>query len=403
MNPADRRLFDRFAARVLHTSLLGVKRVTDVFRKSDTALPASPEHVLVIKLWGLGALVCASPALAAIRARFPEARITLLTGKGLESLYDASGLYDRSLAWDAEGLRELPRAIRTFRDRLCQAPCDLAINLDGASHLAALLTQTSGAAATVGFVPPGSRRQGYTVAVPLDLGGHASEAYLRIAAAVGADTDDTALVPPRLRTGEREHARATLRQWGIDEHTLLIGVNMNASEFAVRRAWPAEKFVLLAQTLEEMGEYKTVFFGTPAEERFVSRHVKHMDSQPINLAGRTSVRQLAALLAECHLLITNDGGPLHLAAALDIPTISIFGPESPERFGPPEREHHAVLWRRPKCGPCVSFLRDTVAPCSQGEECVREISIEDMRHAARDMLEHLSDPDEPPWTQAPLR
>ena len=61
-------------------------------------------------------------------------------------------------------------------------------------------------------------------------------------------------IAPHLRSGEREQMKVTLRQWGVDEHTLLIGINMNAGEFAMRRAWPAEKIILLAQAIEEMGE-----------------------------------------------------------------------------------------------------------------------------------------------------
>ncbi len=397
MDPADQRMFDKFAARVLRTSVLGVKRVTDVFRKRAQEIPETPARILVVKLWGLGALVWASPALRALRRRFPDAEITLLTRKGLETLYDATGLYDRSISWEAGTLGELPQAVRLFRDRVREPGFDVAVNFDGVSELAALLTHVSGAATTAGFVPQRGRRRGYTVPVVLDLGSHAGETFLDLAKAVGARPTEVTPVPPRLRRGEREQARATLRQWGGSPHTLLVGINMNASEFAMHRAWPGEKYVLLAQAIEEMGEYKTVFFGSPAEERFVSRHVKHMDSPPINLSGRTSVRQLAALLAELHLFITNDAGPLHLAAALGVPTVSIFGPESPERFGPPATEQHAVIWRKPACGPCLSFLQGRVRRCTHGEVCVREITLDQVRAAVQDMLEHLSDPEEPPW------
>ncbi len=400
MNPADRRIFERFATRVLHTSMLGVKRITDVFRKPETRIPQSPDNILLVKLWGLGALVCSTPAMAAIRQRYPDAGITLITQKGLEHIYNATGLYDTVISWDAANLHEVPGAIRSLREEIRDRQPDIAICMDGLSSMSALITHISGAKATIGFVPHNGKSGGYTVAVPLDLGCHATRAFLDLAKAAGAQSEDTELVPPNLLTNEREAARLALRQWGLDEYTLLIGINMNAGEFAMRRAWPAEKFLLLAQAIEEMGEYKTVFLGSTSEERFVTRHIKHMDSLPVNLAGRTSVRQLAAILSELHLFISNDSGPLHLAAAMDVPTVSIFGPESPERFGPPKSEKHVTIWQKPECGPCVSFLSQTCRSCIHGEECVRSITIESVREAVADMLEHLSDPDEPPWLKS---
>ncbi len=401
MNSWNQRLFDKFAARVLRKGVSGVRRITDIIRKPVTTIPKNPERILVIKLWGLGALVCATPALRVLRQRFPTAQITLLTAKGLDTLYDGAGLYDRVIPWDASSLRALPRTVRRYREAAREEEFDLALNLDGLNNLSALLALVSGARATVGFVPRGGRRRrGYTIPLPIDLSLHATRLFLQLTAAVDATSKNRALVPPPVRTSEREQAGETLREWGVDEDTYLVGINMNSSEFAMRRAWPAEKFVLLAQSLEEMGEYRTVFIGSAEEERFVLRHVKHMDTPPLSLTGCTSVRQLAALLTHFHLFISNDSGPLHLAAALNVPTVSFFGPESPERFGPPRNEKHAVFWRRPRCGPCVSFLAGSVSPCHLGDECLREISIEAVLGVVNDMLDHLADPEAPPWLEA---
>lgn len=395
MNPTDRNPFDRFAARALRGGVLGLKKVTGLFRK-QAALPENPERILAVKPWGLGALILATPALAALRKRFPAAELTLLTQKNLDTLYDNAGLYDRVSAWDADELRALPHALRRFRAEAAELRYDLAVNLDGLGELACLLTHLSGAPATAGLVPGGERR-GYTAPVELDETCHAAQACLDVAQAVGAEAEIVPPLPPKLKSAELEQARDTLRQWGVDSHSPLVGLNMNAGGFAPRRAWPAEKFVLLAEFVEELGGYKTVFFGSAEEERFVSRHVKHMHLQPINLAGRTSVRQLAALLAQLHLFVSCDSGPLHLASALGVPCVGIYGPESPRRSGIAEGEKAAVVWRKPECGPCVSFLRGELKPCQRGEECVREITLETVRRVVTDLLDHLADPENPPW------
>lgn len=369
--------YERFAHKVLMGGVRGMRRVTRFLRRGETDLPEDPKRILVVKLWGGGGFLCATPAMQALRNHYRGARITLLTVQGLGSLYRSGELFDEVIAWEAETLSALPGAIRQLRDRARGKQFDLAVNLDGTSEMAALLTLVSGAPATTGFVPRGAGSRGYTLAVPIDTGEDAALTFLDLPREMGLTVPAPAPVRPKLTSAETMHAEGVLQNWGLDEHTQLIGINLDTTEELLERGWPAEKYVLLAQAIEEMGGYKTVFLGTPDEDRFVARHVKQMHTKPVNLVGRTSLRQLAAILTKLHLLITSHTGPLQLACTLDIPTLSILRPEKARWFGPPPSERHAML------------VRDTDPSV--------ELSIDSVRKVLDDMLDHLADPENPPW------
>ncbi|MCX7934903.1 MAG: glycosyltransferase family 9 protein [Planctomycetota bacterium] len=170
------------------------------------------------------------------------------------------------------------------------------------------------------------------------------------------------------------------------QHKPWVGINMNAGEFALYRAWPPEKFAVLAQMLSDRWGCRLLFTGAANEETYVSRHIKHLSASFLNLAGRTSVRQLAAVLKRLRLFISVDSGPLHLAAALGVPTIGIFGPESPRRFAPLTNGPATMLWQEPACGPCLSAFTLERRRCQAGAACVRTLPIGRVLTAAAEML-----------------
>jgi heptosyltransferase-2/heptosyltransferase-3 len=358
-------------------------------------------RILVVKRRGLGALVCATPALRALRDCYPEAERILLTSPALQPLYEDSelGFRPRALAETA------PARIRRSVAELLQAPSgftaplQLAIDLDGSDPLSRSAVWASGAAFTAGLALSG--RGGLDAPVRPEPSRHAADLYCEVAAAAGAVCPEAlVLEAPYIREAEKARVTEWLDEWRVPEGTRLVGINMNAGPFAPRRAWPGEKFILLAQALEETAGCRTVFLGAPEDETYVARHLKHMDSPCVNLTGQTSVRQLAALLARIELLVTNDTGPLHLAAALGTPTVSVFGPGSPQRFGPPDTEQHAVIYQPPDGGACVDFLTGRLGRCRSGEHCVRDIPLETVRRTVLEMLEHLEEPETPPWAVA---
>jgi ADP-heptose:LPS heptosyltransferase len=399
---------DRRAGGLSRSGTERLRRITDpLVRRFGRARPTAegpaplsladpPRRVLILKLWGLGNLVLAGRALQSLRTAWPEATITLLTTPGCDRVYDANRLYDETILFDPEDGR-LARLLTDVQDQLLERQYDLAVNLEGISELARALTLRSGAKATVGLAREEEGNGGYDGAASFQPGCHVEDLAYSCARAAGGAKVPPGLVRPQLRSQERGFCEEILNRFGAEAGELLLGIHPGIGDFAPERAWPAEKFALLAQQLEGEPEFRTVFFGGPGEERTVKRAARLMEEAPLNVAGALSIRQFMAFLERLHLFIGNDSGPAHLAAAMDIPTVTIFGPESPARVGRRSSERHATVYRRTGCSPCVSLFGLQRGCLTCGGECVAGITVEEVSNVAHDLLDHLSDPDEPPW------
>ncbi|MFH0911136.1 MAG: glycosyltransferase family 9 protein, partial [Planctomycetota bacterium] len=357
----------------------------------------SPKKILVIKLWGLGSLALAGRALLSLRKGHPAASITLLTTPECLPLYAENGLYDGTLSLDLDASGSTKDAVGSLATRITERGFDLTVNLEGLSDLAALLAGKSGAPATVGLVGDRGLPEPYTRPVSFLPEGHVEDLFYACARAAGGAEVEPGLVRPVLREKERAFASHLLAGAGVDQYTLLVGLHVGAGPFQRHRAWPVEKFALLAQFLEEESEYRTVFVGGKEDVRSADRCLMLMARPGLSFAGGLSLRETLALLERLHLFIGNDSGPLHLAAALGVATVGLFGPESPARVFRRRDERHAAVYRPRACSPCTSLLGMEQGLCKEGGRCVSDLPVEEVRAVVMDMLDHLSDPEEPPW------
>lgn len=364
-------------------------------KKSSSHKKAS--RIVVVKLWGMGNMILAGRALKSLRRAYKEAHITLLTTKECINIYDMSGLYDAEMLFDCPREESINSVITKVCSALNARMFDLAVNLDGLSNISALLTLRSGAPKTVGMSLDPDKDSFYSIASPYSPNRHVEDLIYDCALAAGGREVGPGLIEPKVREEDEARCEEILKSVELDRHTLLVGFNINAGEFAVERRWPLEKFALLAQMIEAHPEFRTVFFGSDNDERYVARALALMETPGISLAGALSVREVIAFVKKLHLLVTNDSGLMHIAAALGVATVSIFGPESPARVGRRDTEEHAVIYHPSECSPCVSLLGMQKDLCQEGGRCVRDISVDDVRIVVMDMLDHLADPVDPPW------
>lgn len=153
-----------------------------------------------------------------------------------------------------------------------------------------------------------------------------------------------------------------LKENGIGENDVLAGVapggGASWGSDSFRKHWPKENFAAVADKLISERGYKVVMFGGENESMLCESVAGKMKYVPVNTGGRLSLGQFAALLKKCKLLITNDGGPLHMAAALGLKTISIFGPVDEKVYGPyPPSPDHIVITGAVDCRPCYKNFR----------------------------------------------
>jgi len=281
-----------------------------------TAAPASratARRALVLRALGLGDLLTAVPALRALRRGIPGARLTLAAPAALAPLARATGAVDDVLP--SGGLEPLP----------WPGAVDVAVNLHGRgpqSHriLAALAPGRLLAFAHTGVL--------HTDGPDWDPGEHEVRRWCRLVSAYGFDADpgDLDLAVP---------AVASPAPGAVVIHP--------GAAFPARR-WPAERFAAVAAAMRDGGE-RVVVTGGPGEAPIARRVVElaGLDGRA-DLAGRTHLPQLAALVAGARLVVCGDTGLAHLATAFRTPSVLLFGPTPPARWGPPDRAEHRVLW-----------------------------------------------------------
>jgi heptosyltransferase II len=199
---------------------------------------------------------------------------------------------------------------------------------------------------------------------------HQIHEYLHLAAAVGANPEP--LAPQLFVTpAEIETAR---KQFGLENAAQpILGLNPGA-EYGPAKRWPVEKFIAAAKEIQQRTNCVWLLFGGRNDAALTKQIESAIGNRQsaINLAGQTSLRELMALLKLCRVLLTNDTGPMHVAAALGTPVVVPFGSTSPELTGPglPGDAHQHLLKSDAPCSPC--FLRE----CPIDFRCMKEISVE---------------------------
>lgn len=305
-------------------------------------------RILLIKPSSLGDIVHALPTAAALRRRFPTAALTWLVKREWAEVLDGNPHLDSVLGVDfsLQGWLAVSQAVRARR-------FDLVVDLQGLLR-SALLAWISRAPVRVGFAEAreGSPRL-YTHRVAANgIAGHAVDRYLLIAQRLGALVEGTGRLLFPLPHDADANARVGRLLWaeGVAPGTVLAAMNPTA-RWATKQ-WPSERFAAVGDQLQQQG-VRVVIIGDMGSRPLAEMIGHHMRTKPIDLVGKTTVKELIALLRRARVLITNDSGPMHLAAALETPVVALFGPTDPRKTGP-YGAGHVVLRSGVPCSPCLS-------------------------------------------------
>lgn len=320
----------------------------------------NPKNILVAELWGIGDIVLATGALRDLRRAHPSARITLLAKAHARELLAHTGLVDNFVVADfpwtaSSGKYRVSRYLkRSFADAIGTLRRE---NLDWALDArpdprSAMLLFLSGARRRGGLVAPGSSLFLTDVATVDGRAIHRVKSWQAVLAAMGVSTGAN----PQLCVTEEEEewAERTLVDRGVQAGEVVLGVHPGA-RMAVRK-WDAAKLSgVVRQAAMELGARPLVFVD-PAGAG------ENHDFGPNAILVRSSLRQFMALACRCRLLLCNDSGPMHIAAALGTPVVAVFGPGSVEMFAP-WGDRHRVVMRAVPCRPCFDKCRFTEPFC----------------------------------------
>ncbi len=325
---------------------------------------------LVVNMNYMGDALLTTPAIAALRAAFPDAQIDTVVGAGtaaevLRGNPDLNHIIARTARGGAGRLMQTFRLLREGRytDAVILPPLP-------AYAFAAWLARTP-------------RRVG--------LGGRGMNHFLtelrRTKAVHMADAMlDTMPLPPGVPRRRRlvvavdpaseKAAEDLLAEYGIEPGSPLVAVNVGATR--PQKRWFAESF---AQTLNGLRDTPVVLVGAGAEDTQMAADIlRQVQSSPVNLVGKTEVNVLAAVLRRCDLLISGDSGPMHLATAVGTPCVALFGSTDPNVTGPFDDGSEAI-YKNLSCSPCGNH-----PTCNGRYDCLREITPEEVVLATRRLL-----------------
>ena len=338
-----------------------------------------PASLLVRATNWLGDAVMTTPALAAVREGFPDARIVLLARPLVAELFRHHPDVDEVMVFELPGRHEGALGRLRLAGEVRRRRFDGALLLQNAFD-AALIVFLGRIPERAGY-PTDGRRLLLTLPVPLPPGileRHEVEYYLCLLDGLGIPRPVPAALKLAVTEEEREAMATRLASLGIERGASIVTINPGATYGSAKR-WYPDRFAAVADTLSGEWGAGVVVVGSAAEAPLAGEIETAMRNPPVNLAGKTTVRELMALLSLSSFLVTNDSGPMHIGAALGVPLVAIFGPTDWRRTSPWSGRAKIVRVEI-DCSPC------RLRVCDRGHECMLGVTPEMVVDAARQLL-----------------
>lgn len=377
------------------------------FMKPLVAETSVPRCIMFICLAETGALILAHQAVDMARRRFPDVDIMFMTFPTGQPMLEMMGIGpEHRIILDPGSLLRLVGSSLSAMVKARRFQVDATVNLEVYARFSTLMSVLVGARHRAGYYAF-NEEGGYlgelithrTIYSPHH---HITDVYKTLVAALaesggGGDAQPRAKQDPKtwpgdpLRLSPQPHRLSRLRTrlaqlappYRPDGKLVLL--NTNTSDLVMARRWPAERYLALAEKFLQDSELVVGFTGAPAEREGVLSLVQQFDHpRAVCLAGETSLAELVDLFHLADLMVTNDSGPAHFASATDMPTLVLFGPETPRIFGPIGARQKA-LYLGLACSPCVSVYNQKKSPCSDNV-CMTSITVDHVYGEAMSMM-----------------
>ncbi len=330
----------------------------------------------------VGDAIMALPALRAVRGRFPEAEIAILARPYVADIYRDQQICNQLITYDSQAKHAGILGRERLAAELRALQFDVALLLQNAFD-AAWLVWRAGIPERVGYARDG-RSFLLTKPIPVPKGGeipaHEKFYYLELLRRAGwiDSLPDEPFITLNVSEQSRRRAAEFLAQSGAHLDSLRIAIGAGAS-YGSAKCWSPSRFAELANRLQSQTDGDVILFGTAAEATVTRGISSELRKPPIDLTEKTAIADLPALLSQCHLFIGNDSGAMHVAAAVGLPVVAVFGPTDPHGTAP-VTPRCTIVQQRPYCSPC--FLRH----CPTDHRCMRAITPDMVEAAAKPWL-----------------
>lgn len=344
--------------------------------------PGNVRKLLIRAVNWVGDAVMTTPAIGTIREHFPQAEITLLANPLVAQLFSPHAWVDRVITFDRNGthrgIRGRLRLAATLRKEAFDAVVILPNSFDSAlvPWLAGIPVRLGKNSDGRGFMLTGRYNPDKDSTIIHEVGYYQNLVHhFGISGQIGE---------PRLFTSLEEDLNTTgrLAAHGMTAEDLVIGINPGAAYGSAKR-WYPDRFAEVAKRLAEEWSARIVIFGGPEETEIAADIEQRLSGAGLNLAGKTSLRELMALIKRCNFFITNDSGPMHIAAAFGVPLVAIFG-STDHATTSPYTDKAVVVRKDVACAPCK--LRE----CPTDHQCMTAVTARDVMDAAHRLIERTS-------------
>ena len=353
--------------------------------------PLDPGNILIGMLLPIGDTLLATPALAAVRRRFPWAKITALVSQSNAGILQDNPNIDALLFVTEPGGEAAWRRFARGLTGIRRNEYDLVINFSPVGSLVLMMA--------------GMYRRSLRVEMPFFwwlVGGHSNSFRERHAVdhylhAVAPALDDRITEDQRqprlyLTAHDRSAGRRLLRDWGLSPANLLVTMHVGGDGFDGRKRWAPQRFADVANKLIERFGAHVLLIGGKTDVELSEQVAALIPHGATMVAGRTSLKETGALIEMSALFIGNDSCPLHIAAAVNTPAVGIFGPSNFEQFHPIGKRNYRqrIVHSTLPCSPCFNFIGND-APwvpnnCTSAA-CLQAISPDIVLRAAVDLLQ----------------
>ncbi|MBI5075993.1 MAG: glycosyltransferase family 9 protein [Nitrospirae bacterium] len=340
-------------------------------------------RILVMKFWGIGNLFMMLPALNALRSRYPESHIDLLTLQPNLKAASTLRIFRNIHVIDTHrGIGFIRSSFNVLRS-LRMNDYDLVIDFEQFARFSAVLCAVSGIPESIGFCTEGQHRHCmYTMPVQYDDCIHVTQSYVLLARAAGA-ASGRGHAAQEVFPGDPSIVRTSgniLGRFGIEGRAIILHIG-TSDNFAERR-WPAASLRELSNLLTGRGDITVVLTGLHCEASIADEimlSLRHR-SRVINAVGFLDFAEYLSLIAESELVVSADTSAVHIASALGTPVIGLYGPNTPDLYGP-WGESGLAIYKKLECSPCITNFNAKIHVCRHPAgkgACMARISAQEV-------------------------
>jgi len=358
---------------------------------------SKPERILIVNTFGIGDVLFTTPLIRNIKENLPDCFLGYICNQRAKGVLINNPHIDKIMVFEKDYYRNLAKFSRLkalkdflkFLNRIRRERFDLAIDLSLSGQVSFFLWLI-GIKKRIGFnYKNRGRLLSQSIAIEGYEGKHVVEFYLELLKFMGFKVVSQNL-EIYLSPAENMWKEDFLKNNNISDEDMVIAIipggGASWGKDAGLKHWPAENFAKIADKCIEKFKAKIIILGDYSDLNICNKVFEATNGEVIQVCGRTDLRQFAAILNRSNLVITNDGGPLHIAVAMGAKTVSIFGPVDERVYGPFSNDpvRHRVVKRFLDCRPC--YQRFKMAECNNKRICLEGLSPDEVLRAVEDLI-----------------